>query len=161
MLLDAIKDNFAELSRMIKQLSLKEYCRPWPELHAASIGEHVRHILEMYQCLEKAYFSGEIEYDKRERDLALQTQPDVALKVISELAKRLGRTNKTMYLNTILNETELRIPTNFERELLYNLEHSIHHQALIKVGLRQLDMEIEDGFGIAQSTLAYRNQCAQ
>jgi len=161
MLLNAISQNFAELSGLLRQLSEEDYTRCCPELGNATIGEHMRHILELYQCLEKAYISGVVEYDKRDRDRVLQTRPEMALNIIGQLEYSLCKPNKNMQLKFELDGEQYLIPTNYERELLYNLEHSIHHQALIKVGVRQLEATVDEDFGIAKSTIAYRNQCAQ
>ena len=48
--------------------------------------------------------------------------------------------------------------TSFDRELLYCLDHAIHHQALIKIGLKELQIAdlVGDDFGVAYSTLRYR-----
>lgn len=161
MLLNAIKENFAELSGLLKQLSNHDYTRRCPELGNATIGEHIRHIIELYACLEKAYISGMVEYDKRNRDILLQTQPEAALDAISRLENDMAKPNKELLLRFEIDGFGQLIPTNYERELFYNLEHSIHHQALIKVALRNLDVSVGDDFGLAKSTIAYRNQCAQ
>jgi hypothetical protein len=42
-----------------------------------------------------------------------------------------------MELQQIINDKEICIDSNYFRELLYNLEHCIHHQALIKVVVLQ------------------------
>ena len=51
-----------------------------------------------------------------------------------------------------------QINSSFERELLYCLDHAIHHQALIKIGLKELDLDhlIAREFGVAYSTLRHR-----
>jgi hypothetical protein len=47
------------------------------------------------------------------------------------------------------------------RELLYNLEHCIHHQALIKVAVLESDtIFVNENFGVARSTLNIE-KCAQ
>jgi hypothetical protein len=48
------------------------------------------------------------------------------------------------------------IESTLARELLYNLEHAIHHMALIRVGLnlRFKYVLYQDNFGVAYSTLA-------
>ena len=48
--------------------------------------------------------------------------------------------------------------TYVDRELLYCLDHAIHHQAFIKIGLKELQIAdlVEDDFGVAYSTLRYR-----
>lgn len=52
------------------------------------------------------------------------------------------------------------IATTFERELVYCLEHTIHHQALIKVGLKELNLEgfLDGHFGVAPATLRFREE---
>jgi hypothetical protein len=65
--------------------------------------------------------------------------------------------DKAIALYSAFGENEQTIPSFYFRELLYNLEHCIHHQALIKVAL--LDMPhicISDTFGVAPSTIQYR-----
>lgn len=55
-----------------------------------------------------------------------------------------------------------RIQSNYYRELLYNLEHCIHHQALIKVAVLQFEnVLLNENFGVARSTIEYRKQCVQ
>ena len=45
---------------------------------------------------------------------------------------------------------------------MYNLEHAIHHHALIKVGLKIMTkIELPESFGVAPSTIQYRKVCAQ
>ncbi|MEM9648432.1 MAG: hypothetical protein AAF969_08120, partial [Bacteroidota bacterium] len=48
------------------------------------------------------------------------------------------------------------------REVMYNLEHTIHHHALIKVGIQFFtDIPLPESFGVAPSTLQHRQACAQ
>lgn len=50
------------------------------------------------------------------------------------------------------------IPTSLERELMYNIEHTIHHLALIKVGLKLVypDLDLPNHFGVAPSTIKFQ-----
>jgi hypothetical protein len=85
-----------------------------------------------------------------------------AMKILEKYCSELDKPNKSLSLtHNCFSDTET-LETNYFRELLYNLEHSIHHQALIKVALYRLPhIKISDSFGIAPSTLEYRKQCAQ
>jgi hypothetical protein len=103
-----------------------------------------------------------VNYDKRNRDYRIQTDTQFALQCITDIKNQLEKENKTVVLQQIVDGEELRIESNYFRELLYNLEHCIHHQALIKVAVLQLEhLQIDDNFGVARSTIEYRKQCAQ
>jgi hypothetical protein len=70
--------------------------------------------------------------------------------------------NKELVLTTFLDGKQISIPTNFFRELYYNLDHCIHHQALIKVAINLSNcIEVDENFGVAKSTIEYRKQCVQ
>jgi len=50
-----------------------------------------------------------------------------------------------------------QISTTYYREIVYNEEHIIHHLALLKVALIEMNLDlVEQSFGIAHSTLLHR-----
>lgn len=162
MLIPSINNSLNELIDLLNQLSQNEYSNSCAELSNATIGEHTRHIIEMFQCLENQYDSGLVNYDKRERNTCIQTDTDFAIENIVMVQQNLDKKNKNIELLQIIDGEEIRIESNYFRELLYNLEHCIHHQALIKVAILQCEtVTIDSNFGVARSTIEYRNQCAQ
>ena len=162
MLLPSIKNTLTELSSLLLQLSVSDYIFPCYGLSNATIGEHTRHIIEMFQCLENQYESGIVNYDSRKRDYLIQTDPVFANKTIGLVIEGLDKENKLIILQQLVDGEELQIESNYFRELLYNLEHCIHHQALIKVAVLQNEnITIDENFGVARSTIEYRKQCAQ
>ena len=162
MLIPSIHKALNELVSLLNQLSNDDYTTPCKGLSNSTIGEHTRHIIEMFQCLENQYESGEVNYDKRNRDYRIQTDTIFALQCITEIKNQLEKEDKTLVLQQIVDGEELRIDSNYFRELLYNLEHCIHHQALIKVAILQMNhIQIDENFGVARSTIEYKKQCAQ
>nr|WP_294776111.1 DinB family protein [uncultured Flavobacterium sp.] len=162
MLIPAIYKTLNELSDLVLQLSDDDYCCPCHDLSNATIGEHTRHIIEMFQCLQNQYETGVINYDNRKRDYLIQTNTAFAKNSIDAILARVDKPNKKLQLQQIVDGEELLIESNYQRELLYNLEHCIHHQALIKVAILQSKtIEIDENFGVARSTIEYRKQCAQ
>ena len=162
MLIPSINLSLDKLVSLLIQLPDSEYAKPCVSLSNSTIGEHTRHIVEMFQCLENNYDSGIVNYDKRSRNQLIQTNTDFAISQIKMVQNSLEKENKKLELQQIIDKEELRIESNYFRELLYNLEHCIHHQALIKVAILQMDsIEIDASFGVARSTIEYRNQCAQ
>jgi len=162
MLIPSIQKTLHELTDLVSQISNEDYSFPCHGLSNATIGEHTRHILEMFQCLENQYETGIVNYDKRNRDSRIQTDTEFAKECIVTIQNQLDKPNKNLQLQQIVDGEELLIETNYNRELLYNLEHCIHHQALIKVAVLQNDsIVIDENFGVARSTIEYRKQCAQ
>ena len=54
----SIQQVFVQLSQTLNELSNDEYRQPSKVLLNATIGQHVRHIIELFQCLEKGYDDG-------------------------------------------------------------------------------------------------------
>lgn len=162
MLVQNVKQNLSENIVLLRQLTNEEYVLQYPELSNATIGEHVRHIIELLGCLVENYEYGLINYDDRKRDILLQTNKNEAISIMEKYLNEIDKPNKPLSLaHNCFSPIEV-LQTNYFRELIYNLEHSIHHQALIKVALHNLShIRIPDSFGIAPSTLEYRRQCAQ
>ena len=162
MLIPSIQKTLNELYDLLSQLSSEDYTCPCFGLSNATIGEHTRHIIEMFQCLENQYDFGIVNYDNRKRDSKIQTNTNFAQQTIEAVISQLDKPNKPLHLQQIVDGEEVLIESNYDRELLYNLEHCIHHQALIKVAILQNESIIIDAnFGVARSTIEYRNQCVQ
>ncbi|MFW0739907.1 DinB family protein [Flavobacterium sp. T12S277] len=162
MLLSSIHSSLDELVYLLNQLSNNAYSESCKYLSDASIGEHTRHILEMFQCLEESYDSGILNYDNRKRNKCIESDTHYAKQIISDIKQNFKKENKSIYLQQIIDKELIEIQSNYYRELLYNLEHCIHHQALIKVAVLQCEnVIIDENFGVARSTIEYRNQCAQ
>ncbi|MFA9186593.1 DinB family protein [Flavobacterium sp. FBOR7N2.3] len=162
MLIPSINRSLNELVDLLVQISNSEYARPCAALSNSTIGEHTRHIVEMFQCLNNSYVSGMINYDKRPRNKRIETDTEFAKNQINLIQNSLEKENKKLLLLQVVDQEELHVESNYYRELLYNLEHCIHHQALIKVAVLQYEtITIDPNFGVARSTIEYRNQCAQ
>lgn len=162
MLIQSLKNNLSQNIELLRQLTNDEFTQQNPELSNATIGEHIRHTIELLGCLIDNYEYGLINYDDRKRDILLQTDKNEAISIMEKYLYEIDKPNKPLSLaHNCFSLIEV-LPTNYFRELVYNLEHSIHHQALIKVALNRLPhIRIQDSFGIAPSTLEYRKQCAQ
>jgi hypothetical protein len=149
----------------LQQLSPEEYTRPCKTLYGNTIGQHVRHIIELFQCLEEGYSNGIVNYENRKRDLLIETDKSIAGKLLTGIYASLNKNNKDLKLEAIYDEHSTEpviILTNYYREVAYNLEHTIHHMALIRVGVAETSkIKLPDEFGVASSTVKYRKQCAQ
>ncbi len=161
----AVNNIFVQLADSLNQLSQEEYSQPCKTLFNNTIGQHVRHIIELFQCLEKGYDSGVVNYEKRKRDTAIETDKDLAGRLLLEIHSGLSKENKVLTLEASYddhNTEPILFETNYNREIAYNLEHTIHHMALIRVGINECStIALPEDFGVASSTVKYRKQCAQ
>lgn len=159
------QENLESLGILALKLNNYQFTKELKTLSGATIGQHYRHILELYQSLLIGLSRDEINYDSRVRDIALETDVKNALELLSKIKFGINNISNNRVLTLKGNyacekDGEINIITSIYRELAYNLEHSIHHQALIKVGLMELGCEnyIDDNFGVAPSTIRFRNQ---
>lgn len=154
-----------QLAEAVGQISEADFRKPSPALSNATIGQHLRHTLEFFVCLEQGYESGIVNYDKRQHDKAIENDKFVALGTINRVLDFVNQkpADKRMVLEVgYLEDSEVCVPveTNFMRELTYNIEHAVHHMAIMKIGIREVapDTAIPKSFGVAVSTLRYREE---
>jgi hypothetical protein len=153
------KEVLMNLIQSINTLSLGDYTKRLSILSNSTIGEHTRHIVELFQQLLQGYETGVVDYDKRKRFVDIQLNIDLAVEFIGSIINLLDKENKSINLNTVLNNNETFIETNYYRELMYNVEHCIHHQAIIKIGFLFLEKyDFTENFGVAKSTIQYKEK---
>jgi len=161
-----IKNNIEklnEIKNLLRELPSDFILSPREIISNATIGQHFRHILEFYICLEKGMKHNLVCYDERERNVLIETDIDYAI----------SRIDKTIaFLNTIEHDRPIElkanysisasdpinIPSSIYRELAYALDHTVHHLAIVKIALSEIkqDSDIPENLGVAPSTVRYR-----
>ncbi len=157
------RNNLVELKELAQQLDHSQYIKKLDVLHGATMGQHIRHILEFYRCFFDGMACGEVNYDNRQRNTLWEYDTEAVLDAIECLMMESKLLKPTLLTKNIVlvcklnthNEEERRIFTTVEREALYCYEHSIHHQALLKTALYELKLLhlCKPEFGVAPSTL--------
>lgn len=152
-----------ELKDCITQLDNSTYAAPLDVFFGSTIGQHTRHIVEFYQCLIEQSLNDQICYDKRRRDLTIETNIETAVQVIDRISEAMESLDREAILDLICdydvdNQHPFSVKTNVDRELIYNIEHAIHHMALIKIGLfvAAPHVQVSKEFGVAPSTVRHK-----
>ncbi len=159
-----LKHVAAQLVEALNNLSDEVYTQPVAFINSATIGQHVRHITGLFDQLFSGYETGEVNYDNRIRDTAVENHRKTAIEKLKTLATDSVKEEKTLLLvcNYGNDGEPLLINTTYTRELVYNVEHAVHHLALIRVGIQYLTpLQLPGSFGVASSTLKYKKACAQ
>ena len=152
----------------LRKVHPTKYSEAQELLFDSSIGQHTRHFIEFFQCLLAQTPGKVIDYDARTRNHRIETDPIYAVEIIEDIIQGFQQHDlqEKLVLESCYNpsgEHKVRVETSFERELVYNIEHCIHHMAIIKIGLKiaQPKLELPAHFGVAPSTVRYRNQSSQ
>lgn len=152
-----------QLADVTRQLSVREYNMPIERLGNSTLGQHIRHTLEFFICLYEGCGRGSVNYDNRRRDPEIEEKPEAALLAINRIQNFVETstqdTTLKLEVNYNMQDGDAQVlDTNFYRELAYNIEHAVHHMAILKIGLQELipGIELPPGFGVAISTLKYR-----
>jgi len=155
-------DQLGHLEYVIQNLTQDTYGAPVPLLHHASLGKHCRHMLEFYLCFLKGAAVGTINYDKRERNLLLETAQPYALATLETVRRALltyadGTLADTKIILEIgdLGPEPIRMASTLEREMVYLADHTVHHLALVRLGFEALlpYKKLDITLGVAPSTI--------
>lgn len=159
MIIEISKEAILQLHKVISQISSNDFNKKLPVLKGGTIGQHVRHMLEFYTCLFDGCNCNEINYDKRQRNLLVESNSETALDLIDETLHKLHFTNpnEEITLVTEMNGININITSTINRELLYLIEHNIHHYAILEIAIRSnFDyIKMPHNFGVAYSTIKH------
>ena len=154
-------DTFVQLKQIVAQLGAGQYAKKLQVLNHSTIGQHVRHVLEFYCCLSQGIETGVVDYDRRKRNLSMESDPAFAIQIMEDLEQRFC----SVALEQVFVQHEIEyngcvisVPSSLNRELVYLIEHSIHHYAIMQIALKIdfPEVEIPFGFGVAYSTIKHK-----
>jgi hypothetical protein len=155
-----LKQLLGQLQQLLSDLDDGSYQSSIGVLSDASIGQHTRHVIESFIELDHGYDTGYVNYDLRKRNKQIEDDRDFALATLKWIIDGIGKEDKPLWLVTDLNpeaNTSYRVATNYARELVYNLEHVVHHMALMRIGVQAVcHLKLPDTFGVACSTVRHR-----
>jgi len=152
-----------QINHVLEQLEPHEYRRQLPEFEGSSLGQHFRHILEFFQCLESGVRSGTVDYAARERNLLYEDNPNLTSAAFETFADALPSLH-------IFDPVEVRAEfggqerpayaSTVGRELLFVYDHAIHHLAIIKIGLlcQFPHVRADRDLGVSPSTIKAREK---
>ncbi len=138
------------------------YAKPEPAVSSSAIGSHVRHVLDYYDRFLTGLEDGRIDYDLRTRDERVERECERGLRRLRRLVDDLeGLRTRTLpdvvqvKMDAVNEESASWSTSSLDRELQFQLSHTVHHFALIGVILRLNGFEPAEGFGVAPSTLRH------
>jgi len=155
--LEQINDILVELERMPGQLADNVY-------REANIGQHMRHVFDHMLAIKLAIAEGLVDYDKRDRGNEVETDRLMASQQLSLLRLWIQTEDFDNHKVAVVSEIDcentqrMRFDSNLNREILYVINHTIHHAAHIKLVLAQFGINLPEHIGIAPGTASFNRQ---
>lgn len=152
-----------QLGISLQQLNDTEYSTKLEIFSNSSIGMHVRHILEFYGCFLSNNGCNTC-YDDRKRELQYEVSVQSSLNFIEKIIAQINHISENLSLNISYNTGTINksASSSLARELLYLVDHTIHHMALIKIGFitKFPNVVLPENYGVAPSTIRFIEKCA-
>ncbi len=166
-LVNAAEDVLRQGLALLEELDNQNFAAVVPAPYNASIGQHYRHVLDHFLCLEAGLATGEIDYDNRDRNPRLETDIEYA-RVTTERLIGVFRSCESDVLNqscavrysVAYGEGPSLLPSVIVRELAFCVGHAVHHYAIVRLLCNSAGVGVLPEFGVAPSTLKYRAQVA-
>lgn len=156
-------DALIQLEALVASLGEDAFRRHCQLLPGGTVGGHVRHCIEFYQCLFEGIESGEVNYDARRRNRDIESYPAIACQTIQHILF-----TDWVRIERLPHDLQLRVRESIEdwqvsslgRELGFAFSHTTHHLALIGALLRDHGHSVADEVGLAPSTARHFAQQA-
>ena len=147
---------------LLPRLSTAQFSQKLPACFNASIGGHIRHNIDHYLSFLGGFPLGRVDYEHRVRNPLIETERDYAVGMLNEICRLLAALpaeDKGLLVRmetTPDGDSAAWGLSTGRRELQFLLSHTIHHYALVAVSCRLQGVEPHEDFGVAPSTLRYR-----
>ncbi len=142
------------------------YATPHAHCFGGTIGGHLRHCLEHFDCFRAGLGDGFVDYDARKRGTPEETDPTAAGERLASLREWFGAADEPMErviqvsVDCGLSGPDRWSQSSIARELQFLISHTVHHFAIIAVMCAAQGIALPENFGVAPSTLKYREKLA-
>lgn len=152
-------EKLLSLSSILSQIKDEDYSTSLKTLKGASIGKHIRHVVEFFECLLFNNVDNIVNYDRRKRNLLLEENVKYTEDFITEIIDMLEKidANSRILLESKYQNQNIIMESSVYREIAYNIEHTLHHLAIISIAIPiHFDyINLTANFGYADSTIQY------
>ena len=157
-MINAIEQNLNRGVLLLKNISEEEYRNTTIAPYFSSIGGHVRHILDVFDCIFEGLNSGDINLINRKRNQRVEQFKDEGIQYFEEIIVKLQQLNSEDF-NKIVKVTDdlglgvLTADYTLGGVLIQAHSHAIHHFASLGYIISQLGINLPDtDFGFNPTT---------
>jgi hypothetical protein len=142
---------------LLDKLSNEQLCNASVPPYHSSIGTHIRHILDFYDCVFNLNSENRIDLTARSRNKDVESDCECARTYLGSILEKLNLAsfdiNKTVLVIDDLGLGKTEIPYTYGSLLAQANSHTIHHYAIINYILDSLAITLHDSnFGYNPTT---------
>ena len=157
-MIEAIQHNLNRGVRLLNSISDMQYSDESVKPYYSSIGRHMRHILDVFDCIFCGLETGQIDLTARKRNELAEQKTAFGLSYFEEVKGKIDQL-ATRDLNQIVSVTDDlglgKVTANYTLNsiLIQAHSHAIHHFASIGYIIAELGIELPDAdFGYNPTT---------
>lgn len=156
--ISAINENLQKASLLLGSIDKKTYTNESIAPYYSSIGSHIRHVLDFFNCIIEGLDENKIDLTARKRDERVATKIAFAQESILSIQQTLlsfteVNTNYLIHVTDNLGQGNVTVNYTLESILAHANSHAVHHFATIGYMLYQLKVEhTVTGFGYNPTT---------
>ena len=157
-MISAITNNLQRGIKLLNAIDESQYQDVSVAPYHSSIGIHMRHILDVFDCIFAGLDSRKIDLSDRKRNELVETKIDLGLDYFDEIISKLKglESNKLDVIVEVKDDLGLGFVTanyTLASILIQAHSHAIHHFASIGYIISQLDINLPDAdFGYNTTT---------
>lgn len=149
MVIKAINDNLEKAKSLLSSISDEVYVDTSVSPYYASIGGHIRHVLDIFDCALEGFPQKDISLIARKRDPRLENDRVFAIEKISQVQSDLLSLEDSLF-DSIVSVTDdlgsgvVKLNYTLGAILAQAQSHAIHHFAIIGYILNALNVAVAD-----------------
>ncbi|WP_103864851.1 DinB family protein [Aquimarina sp. I32.4] len=148
LVISSINHNLNNAIALLKAIDTGTYQNNSVGPYYSSIGSHIRHTLDFFDCIISGLDSNNIDLTARKRDELLATNKEVAIEYIYKLQETLVsyidvNTGYLIHVTDNMGKGKITVNYTLESILLHANSHAVHHYATIGYILDRLGVRIE------------------
>ncbi len=157
-IISSINHNLNNAIALLNSIDIEIYQDASVGPYYSSIGSHIRHTLDFFDCIISGLDSNDIDLTARKRDEILSTNKDSAIAHIYKLQETLisyinVSTDYLIHVTDNMGQGKITVNYTLDSILMHANSHAVHHFATIGYILDRLDKDIKiPGFGYNPTT---------
>jgi uncharacterized damage-inducible protein DinB len=154
----ALAVRLGELADLLEMIDDDDYVFRPPGRLSGSVGAHVRHVIDHARAVVDHDAPAALSYDCRTRQTPVEERRSLGMALLRRAAERVAELGArsagdlSLEVQIARDGPTVRVASSLERELIFVLQHTIHHQAIVALVLAARSCPVPPGFGYAPAT---------